>query len=197
MAEIITCPHCGKLESWRGTEHTHCAFCKQSLHETRPRALDSLPATKPPATRVLRMTVLGGLWGGGIAAAIWLFFFAFPVLQAVGGTGDFPDADAGGSPSSLLMATMGGVAEGACLMALASVAFYRQPRAARNNLIGGVIGALVSPLFVLPIAAILAPHFTIHPWPIFEASAAVCGLVGWGILFGIEGMRIAACANDE
>ena len=197
MAEIITCPHCGKLESWKGEAHTHCAFCKQPL--SGPRRLRAVDAEQPPAppegSRVLKWMAWGGLWGGGMAGAIWCCFFALPVLQALAGNGDFPDATVGGSPSSPLLAATLGVAAGSMLMAAVAAVLHTRPRSVRAIFWGGVAGAFGGFILGFPVLALLRAQT--HFWLISEGAAAVGGLLGMGFLFCCEGMRIAVGVEDD
>src|SRR5687768_7134069 len=130
MPSIITCPRCGKMESWSPGKgaRTHCRFCQAPLTGS---AVVSTPAASPAkrekTSPLLKATLTGGGAGAAISAALTLVFNAVPVLilalafaghQALNDQQKLQLAQAAlGELVTFLVAAAAGFAVGAVLMA--------------------------------------------------------------------------------
>ena len=156
MAQIITCPRCGKLERYKGAGHVQCTFCKSPLGSLSELASDPANAPTNQANTIVAMTLYGALWGGGIAGLISVafhghtLFVLLALLSAPQQLDAAPSPDLAGFVMRLfLLPAAIGVAEGALLIALAGTALHRHPMLFWVATIGAAAGALLGAAMVL------------------------------------------------
>ncbi len=202
MAQIVTCPRCGKMERYKGTAHTQCTFCKSPLSESPSRPEGRPGPDYPQGDMVLRMTLVGGLVGGVITTLISLGFYGFHLFVVTTAPAAF-GADPKPVAANLLIRLVAipacaGLAEGALLMAVASALFQRYPTMLRSVSAGGALGALAGPAvvgFTIVLPAALGPRAVPQHdllWLMCLAAAAIGAPLGMALLFALHLVRMAA-----
>lgn len=203
MAVVLTCPHCGKMESWRPEEgaRTNCRFCGAAVLS------DSAIAPEPNAAKpfdwgaIYRELKWGAVWGGLFAAAITLMFRlvpTLPVIDAFLSQEAQEDLELWVQSYTRLMDELtelgisagAGIVTGSVIMTIAALLLqsrpYRLPSARRGALAGAILGALAVllaltlPLFIDSAAAGRGNALAWH-WFACQIAAALGATAGSSI----------------
>lgn len=166
MTVIITCPHCGRMESWREADgaRTHCSFCHQLLsgHAQVTEATKS-HEPRPHTSEVLRYTIRGGIFGTAVALGISCFYFLIPLLVgllALASSGLAPEQRAVTKSSvlafglSLVIPAVAGGIFGSLFMSITSALLHVRPGLLHPAAFGAVAGAILPPMVVFLVAVV-------------------------------------------
>lgn len=211
MALVITCPHCGKMESYSpGSTRTHCTFCKQPLAgnaavtQVRHRSDSSFQQNT-----ALSATLRCGGWGAAIASGLTLVLAFLPVLTPLllGLSAESQEARRlvvrvfGVFCIHLAVAASIGFAVGAVLGILSFATLHRRPRLLHGAQVGALAGAVSGPALVMlawlslwiqgldGMAGQPAPVIAFGLWGACMFAAAIGAAVGMPVIVALFALR--------